>query len=793
MLLFQLLALLIMACSAVSELYAAASDDFSEIVVSLPQKDTVKRAEFGSEVVSVEKVEVRRTRRKYNKDNPAVALIKKLIAVRDLQNPVIQYPYFEYEKYEKIVISINDFKDIDSTNSLVFLNEHKMVNPQTQKTILPISLREEITYFQHQNNPKSENSKKLYYNNSGVDDRFSQSTVLAFLNEALPQIDIFNDNVYLLQRQFISPVAKNSFDFYRFTLSPDTVDYQGSRCLSVDFYPFSSHSLALRGTLLVEVDSTGKEVPFVRYVDLSIPNSADVNFLTDIYIEQSFTRDSSGMRVIEWESSSFDASPLKSVPALNIRRTNNFYAHSLVNTFESDNFLGSAFVDVETEDLSEEEKELIRQKTEQFQPTKQEREVIKLAKKLRTKPVYKIAEELLIIGTEGYAQLGKGSWFDIGPVAQFISGNTLEGTRLAFGGITTPNLSRHLFFDGVVAYGFGDKKWKYDLSLEYSFNAKQNFYKEYPINSLRATYSYDVYTFGSSFDALNKESIVSWLKRSDEQNQTYMRLAQLRYQREWKNNLSMSLYARNYTNYETQLTNFSTDYGEFPKYTMSEMQLSLRYAPGEKIYQTRRRRRQLSKYIPVIELSHTTGFKDLIGSNYSRNLTELRGYGRVNLQPFGYLNLDISARAEWDKVPYMLLPYPKTNLSYIVSDVDYFSLLKPLEFVNDKYVAFCAEYCLDGLIFSRLPLIKYLNLREVVTFKGLYGSLSDKNNPIMNPSQIPLPAHSSVMTNEPYMELGVGIQNILSVLRVDYVWRISYLDKPEVESGALMVVLKLAF
>ncbi len=666
--------------------------DFVELEHSLeliPKKDTTKKVEFGSEAVDIERVEVRANRRRYNRDSPAVKLAKRLIASRDSLNPAMVHNYLEYEKYEKIVISINDYKDMDSTSGLSFLNDHKMINPQTGKTILPVSLREEIVLHQHSKKPFLNSQKRLYFKSSGVDDRFSESTVLAFLNEALPQIELFDDYVYLVQRQFVSPLAKNSFNFYRFTLSPDTVDYKGARCVELNFFPFSKNSLALRGCLIVEIDSTGVNTPFIRYADVSIPHTSDVNYLSNIYIEQSFRRDSLGLREIEWESSSFDASPVKSTPAINIRRTNNFYGYSTVEDLESQEIVASAFKEpqgVVQNEGSERNDVYQEQKIENFKPTKQEREVLKIAKQLRRKLLYLIAEEALLIATEGYFQTGKKSYFDIGPVAQFISGSTLEGTKLSFGGITTPNLSRHIFFDGMVGYGFGDHQWKYDLSVEYSFIPKENFYKEFPVNSLRATYSYNVFNFGSEFDDLNKESLFSWAKRSGEQKQTYMRLAQLRYKREWENNFSMNLYARNYTNYETPLMTFGQTFGELPSYTMSEAELRLRYAPGETIYQTRRRRRQLSKYIPIFELSHTAGFKDVLGGEYTRNLTKLRGYGRVNLQPFGYLNLDVTAAAEWSSVPYMLLPYPRTNQTYIVSELTHFSVMNPMEFIYDKYI-----------------------------------------------------------------------------------------------------------
>ncbi len=245
------------------------------------QQDSV---EFGSQTVQVEEVVVSGKRRKYNRDNPAVELAKQLIASRDSLNPFVQKSYIEYEKYEKIVISLNDYQDLDSNKKMAFLNEHKMINPQSGKPILPISLREKILLVERNNQPQRINTTALYSNNQGVDNKFSESTVLSFLDDAIPDINIFDDHIYLVQRQFVSPLAKGAFNFYKFFLASDTINYQGRKCVTLSFFPFSQNSLALRGKFIFEIDTTGATTPFVRYVDLRIPNSAAVNFLIDIYI-----------------------------------------------------------------------------------------------------------------------------------------------------------------------------------------------------------------------------------------------------------------------------------------------------------------------------------------------------------------------------------------------------------------------------------------------------------------------------------------------------------------------------
>ncbi len=730
------------------------------------------------ETRDLKEVTVRARRRNYNFDSPAVRLIKRLIASRDSSRMLSVNQFAEFQRYERIVVALDNYQPIDENHSLSFLNSHSYRNPKTGKEVLPISLREKVVQSARGRGNSYLKDSVLYRNSQGVDDRFSSGTVLAFLNEAVPEIDLFANHIYLVNRQFVSPLSTDAYNFYRYHLHKDTIDYEGVRAVKLEFFPFSNHSLSLRGTLTVNIDSLSKGAPYILKAELSIPNTADANFIYNLSIEQYFARDSSGVVLLLSDDVHFDLSPNKSMPALNIKRSNIYSNYNFPKSFKQ---IRKPSQIVEIAEVSE-----------KFQLTEQEREVADVARGLRSNSLWTIFEETMLMVVEGYYQTGKKSYFDIGPVAQFLSGNSVEGTRLAFGGMTTPNLSEHIFFDGLVAYGFDDKRWKTDLSLEWSFLPKDEIYKEFPVHSLRATYSYDIHTFGSSFDLLDKENVLSWAKRSGDTKLTYVELFQLRYMREWANSMSMQLYARNYNTAGSSNFSFLADPLALQSYRMSELELRLRFAPGERIYQTRRTRRNLNKYIPTIELSHTVGFKGLLGGDYSRNETTLSGMGRINLQPFGFMDVVAKVGAEWGEVPYMLLPHPSTNLTYFTSDVHSFSLMRPLEFLYDRYAHVGVDYHLDGLILSRIPLIKLLKWREIVSFRAVYGELTDRNNPLKNTSLVPLPLGSSPIGDEPYMELGVGVDNILSIFRVEYVWRLNYLT-PAVSSGAILFDFSLKF
>lgn len=740
------------------------------------KKDTVG---FGEQPMMVEKIEVKAKRKKYDRDSPAVRLIKALVAGKDSINPYKNNNYVDFERYEKVVIAVDDFKEIDSAEKLNYLNDHTMINPHNGKTILPVSLREKVYLSERGRKVSLPYDTVVYTTASGIDDRFSETTILAFVNEMLPEVNLFDEHIYLARRKFISPLSRIAHTYYRYYLSGDTISYEGRRCVELEFFPFSKNSLSLRGTLTVDVDSLSEGSPYVRRAEVSIPRSSDINFVTGMHLLQTFERDSSGYLLPVIDDMSFDFSPVKQVDALNIRRINSYSGFVLSESEE-----GRMNIPLVAESFTLPEK---------FVATDDEKKVDELSTRFRKNGFWRFFEEVMMVCVDGYLQTGKKSYFDIGPIEQFLTGNAIEGTKISFGGTTSPNLSKYLFLDALVGYGFDDKKFKYDLSLEWSFLPKEMTYKEFPVHSLRFTYTYDIHSFSDGFDRLNNNNVFTWASRTDDTKLTYLQLYALRYSKEWQNHMGLNVYARNYTIYETKGISFAPTFGELPDYTMSEVELRFRYAPGEKIYQTRRARMNLNQYAFEMELSHIAGFKGVLDGDYSRNLTNFWAKGFVDVQPLGYINLYGSMGYEWGEVPYMLLPHPKTNMSYMSGTPEFFSMMMPLEYLYDRYLYLGFDYNLDGLILSRIPLVNKLNLRELFTFRGMVGHLSDKNNPALNPKLLPLPEGSQPMGKEPYIELGVGIDNILSLFRIDYVWRVTCLDAPEVSHGALLFNFELKF
>jgi len=139
-----------------------------------------------------------------------------------------------------------------------------------------------------------------------------------------------------------------------------------------------------------------------------------------------------------------------------------------------------------------------------------------------------------------------------------------------------------------------------------------------------------------------------------------------------------------------------------------------------------------------------------------------------------------------------MLIIPNANLSYTIQYESY-PMMNALEFINDQYLSWDLNYNINGLILNRIPLLKKLKLREIVSFRGLYGSLSEKNNPTQSTGLFQLPTESFKMGKDPYMEAGVGVENIFNFLRIDYVWRLTYLDHPNIDKSGVRISLNFSF
>ena len=221
--------------------------------------------------------------------------------------------------------------------------------------------------------------------------------------------------------------------------------------------------------------------------------------------------------------------------------------------------------------------------------------------------------------------------------------------------------------------------------------------------------------------------------------------------------------------------------------------MKFRYAKDEKFYQTRNLRYPITFDALIFNFSHVMAKKDLLGSAYDYHRTDIGIQKRFWFSAFGYIDLITKAGKVWNKVPYPLLILPNANLSYTIQPESYTNM-NAMEFISDEYASWDLTYYMNGILLNRLPLVKKLKWREVFCFRGLWGHLTDKNNPMNGGDGLYLfPDGSYTLGKAPYMEASVGIENIFKFLRLDYVWRLNYRDHPGIQTKGVRFMMRMSF
>lgn len=737
---------------------------------------------------------VNKQKHKYSKDNnPAVDFAIRIREKMPLTDPFKVNEFYNYDKYEKITLGLNNFTD-NPQNSWMFekfnfLKNYIDTSDVSGKPILNVSVKEKASQIIYQRDTKKLKEYVLGIKRTGVDDITEQESFQILLEEVFREIDLCQNDISILQNRFVSPLSKIAPDFYKFYLT-DTIKIDGEECVQLSFSPRNSNSLGFVGHIYVPSNDT---TLFIKKVAMGISPSINLNFIEQLFINQEFIKDANGCRLKIKDDMVVELSLLPGTQGLYVRRNtflSNHHFNKPLNLSLLDN--GS---DVIISDNAY-SKDLTFWNSIRTIPISQNEENLDtMLEQLRNVPFYYWSEKIIRLLAGGYIHTSKKSIFDIGPINSFISYNDFEGWRFRVGGTTTSNLNNRLFTRGYIAYGINDKKLKYNGEVEYSLVDKKYHSNEFPINSITISHKYDVDPLGQHYTFTNNDNFFLSLKRYDDNLMTYLRETKLEYKLELVNNFSImagiSHERQEATKYAPFVDGCNIPYSH---YNQSLINLKMRYAPGEKFYQTRENRVQINKDAPIFELRHIYSPKGFLGNMFEINKTELSAQKRFWFSAFGYTDIILKGGHVWSKSPYLNLLLPNANLSYTIQP-ETFSLMNPLEFINDSYFSWDITYWANGAIFNYIPLLNKLKLRETFSFRGLLGHLSNRNNPDYNNALFKFPSYAQPqkMSSTPYMEVGVGIDNLLKIFRIDYVWRLTYRHNPNIDRSGVRIGLHLTF
>ncbi len=741
--------------------------------------------------ITLDEVTVKPGKREYrNRNNPAVELIENVISHKSTNRPE-SFDFLQYEKYEKIQLALSniseEFKKAPMFRKYSFIFDNTDTTKRIGNEILPIYLKESISDNFYRKAPEAKKEIIRARKAINLEEYLDSKGVTANLNYIFQNINIYDNEILFLTNKFLSPIAGTAPSFYRYYIT-DTITLKDTRCIRLFFEPRNPSDFLFHGDLYVTLDSTYA----VRSIDIGINRNINIDWVQGISVKQDFDNSGRNFWLLSREDISIDVGLVKNAPGLYVQRTVS-YKDYVVNEVPADSIFAGPVVS-EITDPSEGNPEFWEARRH-VPLTKTERNLYSAVDNLKKVQSFRNQMGLVMLATTDFLELGK---VEIGPAGSFYSFNSIEGSRIRFGGRTTPEFSKKITFDVYGAYGFKDRTFKYNAGVTLSLTPRTIY--QFPVKSVRLSYTKDTRIPGQELQFNQSDNFFLSFKRGENDKLLINNTLRFEYLNEFENHFSYLL-GYNFTRQYPLGNLYYYKAGETPEASgrrnidISEIYLNLRFAPNESFYQGKLYRDHFPNKYPVIQLNSAVG-SDFMKSSYDYLRLQMNISRRYYVSILGYTDVALEAGKIFGRVSFPMLFIHAANQTYAYQRSSY-NLMNFLEFVSDKYVSLNIDHSFNGFILNKIPLIKKLKFREIVTCKVIYGGIGRNNDPAYNDDLFRFPAAADdtpltfTLEKKPYVEAGIGLSNILRIFRVDLIKRFTYLDHPGISDLGVRVQFRL--
>lgn len=747
--------------------------------IEIEEKNRKLVFQLESTSIQIEDVLIVATKTKYKKKgNPAVELMRKVIDNKKF-NRLEGQDFYSFDQYEKIELDLNnitaEFKQKKLFNKFDILWQYLDTSDVNGRVFLPIYLREINSKVYYRKSPESRKEYREAIKMTRFDESLDDESLTDALDLLYQEVDIYDNVIHLLDNNFISPISPLALNFYRFYIL-DTTYVNGVNSIRLGFIPRNKANFGFTGDLFVSNDSTH----YVVRADFGIIGNINLNFVRDLRVVQDFTPYDDAY-ILTNDEILIDYSVAKNGIGFYGTRNLSYKNFDFVEASSPDVYNNIEKVIVEPNAFNKPDE--YWEGNRMVPLTKNQENLYAMLDTLVTLPAYKRLVTGIKILTTGYVPV---KMIDIGPLATFYSFNQVEGSRIRLGAETNFNFSRPLLLEGYAAYGTRDDKLKYRASVTYSFNED---WKKNPRHYIKLFYQEEVNFPGQDLQFFQSDNILLSARRGATNRMIFNKEAKIQYTRETPG-FAMDFWFsdKRTTPYGDLILPYSDGNGGtllLNEISTATLGIGLELAPNKQFIQGRQYRTPIINEFPIYTLRYEKGFDGFLDGQYDYHKLELGFFKRFNMSILGHSNIGFEVGKFWGTMPYTNLFVPRANQSFAYQR-ESFNMMNFMEFVSDTYVFLRMEHYFKGFFFNRVPLLKRLGLREVATFKMVYGGISDHNNPAIN-TELPAFTFNSddkpltyTFGNQPYMEGSVGITNIFKVLRLDLVKRINYLDNPDV-------------
>ncbi|NND76885.1 MAG: carboxypeptidase-like regulatory domain-containing protein [Flavobacteriales bacterium] len=705
-------------------------------------------------------------------ENPAHPILRNILKNKKI-NDREKLEAYQYETYNKVQFDLNNITE-EFTNrkifkSFDFIFDH--IDSTDQKTALPIFMTESLSDFYYRQKPKAEKEVIKATKVSG----FENESVSQFLGDMYQNVNVYDNNIQVFGKSFVSPISDAGMFFYRYYLMDSA--YVGNKwCYNIMFKPKRKQELTFDGEFWVN-DTTYA----IKSIEAEIAKDANINFISQLRVKQQYDEVETEVWMLSKDELIIDFNVVKSQMGIYGRKFTS-YKNFVINNAKDDKFYSGVENVVLNKDIYGKD-EAFWVKARHDSLSTDQKEIYSMITKLKKVPQFRTYVDIITLLVSGYYVKGN---FEYGPYSSIISSNPVEGFRLRLGGRTSNDFSKRLMLEAYGAYGFKDKEFKYRGGFQY-FLTKQ------PRQLLTVHYSKDVEQLGQSINAFDQDNLFSSFLRTNPNNKLTMN-QQLKasLEREWFYGFSNRI---QFTNKRLsplgalKYEKFSEDNGglvEVKEINSSEVSFKTRFAYKEKYVSGEFERVSLGTKYPILTVDFSLGIKGALKSNFEYQRLILGYQHWLSFGPLGYVEYRFEGGKTWGDLPYPLLFIHQGNETYFYDDMA-FNTMSFFEFISDEYVSGAASWHLEGLFFNRVPLLRKLKWREVAGVKGVIGDLGDGNR-----DELLIPLNSNAL-KKPFAETSVGIENILKFLRVDAIWRLTYLENPSITKFGARVSMELNF
>ena len=682
-------------------------------------------------------------------------LHRRIIQYKDVNNKE-KLSAYQYHLYNKIQLDASNLDSGLINNPLVdrlSIVKNYLQTDSAEKSLLPVILSESVSDFYYLKDPKLKKEEVQATHITGVDNM----QMTQFLGDMALELNIY-DNIYdLFNKSFISPLAPFARSYYQFYLDDST--FIGTDwCYKLRFVPKRTGDLVFEGHMWVH-DTTYA----IKRFEANIASGANLNYIQEFYFEHTFEQVQKEIWMLTSERMvlSFKITEKSKFLGL-VGRKYSQRSNFIINEPKPEAFYRST----NTVDVLNNAKERSEQEWAALRPVtlnEKELRIQEMVDSLEAQPFYQNMRKLTYLASTGYWPIHK---IELGSVASLVSANPVENLRVALALRTSNEFSKRLELGGRLAYGFGDERFKYNLKLRYNITPQKR-------GMLTAYYNYDIEQIGQAPTAASMgTSFVTFLSTAPFDKLTFVQKTGVSLEKDVKKDLILygALEWKNYTplglaTYQ-QVSGFDTI--QVSQLTATELTTRIRWTKDEEFLSGSFDRTALRSPYPILSFQGIFGFKDILRSNYRYQKYEFQFEHNTQLGVLGRMRYGFTLGYINGTAAYPLLKVHEGNQSLWLLNST-FNMVNFIEFISDRYVIGFAENRWEGLFFDRIPLLKASKIRLITTERIMLGSLSPKHN-----QALLIPDFVRPFNGVPYVEVGIGIENIFKVIRIDFLYRATH-------------------